>query len=116
MVATDRDNDMIEYSITGGNNDGIFDIPILIVRISVCDIIVFIMMQHFYIFFMQSGSVEIVKPEIVDYETTKSFSLIVTATDVLLPTNLRRTVLITTVHNDTHIDCSMLLLCRTLRS
>jgi len=34
----------------------------------------------------------IVRPEIVDYETTKFFTLIITATDVIVPDSLRRTV------------------------
>ena len=41
---------------------------------------------------LQSGTVTVLRPDMIDYETTSQFDLIVTATDLVLPVNERRQV------------------------
>lgn len=44
------------------------------------------------LFLLQVGNIVIKRPEMVDYETTTSYRLLVTATDLVVPVTERRTV------------------------
>ena len=41
---------------------------------------------------LQSGTVTVVRPDMIDYETTSQFDLVVTATDLVVPESRRRQV------------------------
>ena len=41
---------------------------------------------------LQSGTVTVVRPDMIDYETTSQFDLVVTATDLVVPESGRRQV------------------------
>ncbi|CAI7993581.1 Protocadherin Fat 4 [Geodia barretti] len=69
VTATDADaNDEIEYIITGGNEDNLFEIPNPLF-----------------------GNIVLKDPTLIDFETTTSYALIITATDLVIPESDRRT-------------------------
>jgi len=41
---------------------------------------------------LQSGTVTVVRPDMIDYETTSQFDLVITATDLVVPESGRRQV------------------------
>ena len=41
---------------------------------------------------LQSGTITVVRPDLIDYEAVSQFDLIVTATDLVVPANERRQV------------------------
>jgi len=41
---------------------------------------------------VQSGTVTVVRPDMIDYETTSQFDLVITATDLVVPESGRRQV------------------------
>ena len=41
---------------------------------------------------LQSGTVTVVRPDMIDHETTSQFDLVVTATDLVVPESGRRQV------------------------
>lgn len=45
-----------------------------------------------YDFVFQVGNIVLKKPEMVDYETTSSYALLITATDLVVPEIERKTV------------------------
>ena len=104
VVATDRDDPsaQLHFSITAGNELGIFDIPTPSVShppylnctlvhsctVRQCDI-----GSNSNIFFaLQSGTVTVLQPDLIDYETNTQFDLVITASDLVVPENERRTV------------------------
>ena len=86
VFATDADaNDDIQYSITGGNEDDIFEIPNPMVS-----------PPHLLLWFTvspsQFGNIALRDPALVDFESTTSHALLVTATDLVIPASDRKTV------------------------
>lgn len=90
VSATDADaSDVIQYSITGGNDDDIFEIPNSLVchfpPPSLC-------LTSTDPCCLQFGSIALKRPMMVDFETTTSYALVITATDLVVPASDRKTV------------------------
>ena len=89
VSATDADaSDVIQYSITGGNDDDIFEIP----NSLVCHFPPPLSLCLTDPCCLQFGSIALKRPMMVDFETTTSYALVITATDLVVPASDRKTV------------------------